>query len=1668
MRKIYFSFFISLFLCTGSFAQTVVVAGADATTLAGNPYTTLEAAFDNINLVSQAGNVIVITITGTTTETSPAILFQSVGPWTSMSIIPAGVAAVTGNVANLIDLRGADNVTIDGLNAGGNSLTFTNYSVSLGSTFVFSADASNNIITRCTILGSSTAFGTIFFGDGTITGNDNNSITQCDISAAAGGLPLYAILSLGLSTAVDNSNNTIAMNTISDYYYDLDYSAGIILGANSSAWTINNNKIYQTASRTYTSAFTHYGIRIIGGDAYNIENNIIGFANAAGAGTTNMTGLSSGSLGGVFPSSFTAGGTAVQLRYTAINCAFKTGGVVSSIQNNTIGGIALYTSSAATVTNGMLCGIAVTSGNADIGTIAGNTIGSASGTSSIYVASISAGGVIAGIYCTSSNTINIQNNTIGGIDASGTTVAQATGFKGIDIAGTGSFTVSNNQVGNATANNIRTGYLLTGANLSNTATTPTAASGGGVIRAIVNSVTGATVDISNNIIRGIQISGNASSFTGISSTGTISTTMNINGNEVGNAVTNAVVFPFATGATIFGISVIANTTGTTNVNNNLIYGITCPAANSVTGIITSAGVATATLNINNNSFINNVISGTAVSTPMVGINNSAIVSILNITGNIMRSNSSTATTGGFTGIQNTAAVANTVNINNNQLGNASGGAVTFSAATISNINGITNTNAANAATVNINNNSLDGFSVVNTGQVFFIQNTAGNAVTTNINNNQLGTVTGTLISFSGVQTSSLRGIYNPSGSAGTVTVSIQNNDIRGIVQTATGTASQTYIDCQAPLLSSNISNNTFTNLSINSSGQVILILKGGAMNSIGTSVISNNSIVGSFSKTAAGNNVIMYLSAPASASGSTLTISGNNFSNITTTGATVFYGIEDFDGLSAASAPTKTISGNTISNVTMGTGNFSGLFIDKGENLSIASNTISNVSTAGDIIAIYHLTNAGTGTLDVSSNSISALNSTGEDIYAIAGGSSGPATINVHDNNISGLSSGGSNKMVIGIYNSNGQTTNIYDNSVNNLTATGIGSPEVNGIWLGNGTTANIYRNKIHTLEQTSSSAIAVTAVNGILIHDGTTVNVYNNFVANLHVSNASFADAIRGISVTSTTAATTYNLYYNSIYFNASSSGTNFGTSGIYHVTNLSPTTARLNMINNIVVNTSTANGTGVTAAYRRSGTTLDNYGATSDYNLFYAGTPSATKLIFYDGTNSDQTLAAYQTRVSTRDANSISLMPAFTSATNLHLSPGSNCQINGRGTPVPGITTDIDVQPRNATIPDIGADEFIGGFPLEPEPAHVSTCENRTVSATGTTYITQSCSLIARVVPSGADPVSGRVSACVTLDATQQYFNGEPYVQRHFDIEPITGNQTTTSATVTLYFQDSEFELYNANNPAWPKLPTDLGGGMTDPNKANLKITQFHGAASTSPSSPGNYPGSRVLIDPVDTDIEYVMLGTGYWAVTFPVTGFSGFYVHTNNFNAPLPVIVNYLTGRKQGSDNLLNWKVTCTSPPRATMTLDRSSDARNYSGIYNITADAARCQQPFDHTDADPLKGMNYYRLKIVDADGKITYSTTVALLNAVKGFDIVSIAPNPVVSNNFKLNVASAQSGKMEVLIFDVQGRLVNKQTLSLIAGFNSIPVNVANLSPGTYTIKGSMADDRSKVMRFVKR
>lgn len=618
----------------------VTVAGS---TGANGVYTNLKSAFDALNAnITQTGNTITISITGNTTETATAVLNQPLGGnWASLTISPSGGNAVTVSgalAAPLIGFAGADNVTIDGINNGGNSLTISNTSTgnSNVSTIVFYADATNNTITNTTIQGSGTAtnIATIAFAAGLVTGNDNNTISNCTITSAGSNTPYNAIGSAGTSTAVDNSGITISNNNIQDYFAADSASTGIFISSNSSGWTITGNRFFQTSPRTATSGQTHRAIRIVtaSGGGYNISNNIIGFGASNGSGLTIYNG--------------TVASRFLGIQLTASNT------VLSTIQGNKVGGIFLNTSSGATTAPGIFSGISVLAGKV---TITGNSIGDATSSGSLSIISTTSLAYISGISVTSTDTVTIQNDTIGSFITGGTASIGYT-FFGINAAGTGGhYTISNNFIGSASTThsiavgtsgttttgvckftgigNSATGVISITNNtiqncsafgtaasnfngINNTAGTGTLAitnnsiitgtsSGTGAFTAISNSANVATANINNNVIRNNVVQSTSASFNGIKNTGIVTTAINIKDNQLGNSNGGVVNYTAANTGTFNGIF---NDDGDDNaqltITGNDIRGISnAVAASSYHYYITNSTFA-GSANISNNTFTN--------------------------------------------------------------------------------------------------------------------------------------------------------------------------------------------------------------------------------------------------------------------------------------------------------------------------------------------------------------------------------------------------------------------------------------------------------------------------------------------------------------------------------------------------------------------------------------------------------------------------------------------------------------------------------------------------------------------------------------------------------------------------------------------------------------------------------------------------------------------------------------------------------------------------------------------------------------------------------------------------------------------------------------------------------------------------------------------------------
>ena len=299
-------FLILLLFCSmAGMAQVTVEATLG--TAGPTTYTNLRLAFDAINTGTHKG-VIAIKINSSFTDNNTALLYGSATPtlapnssYTSSNIYPTttGLSILGAVAAPLIDIKGADNVTIDGrVNAEGSdkSLTISNTSAltTAGtSTIRFINDASSNTVKYCMLKGSSTdaAAGIVFFSATTATtGNDNNTIDHNDITNASNtARPLNAVYALGTSTK-SNSGNTISNNNFYDFLSKTTASNGINISSNNSAFTISGNSFYETASFTASGAEVAYNVILINavtgsGNTFTVSGNYIGGNAALCAGT---------------------------------------------------------------------------------------------------------------------------------------------------------------------------------------------------------------------------------------------------------------------------------------------------------------------------------------------------------------------------------------------------------------------------------------------------------------------------------------------------------------------------------------------------------------------------------------------------------------------------------------------------------------------------------------------------------------------------------------------------------------------------------------------------------------------------------------------------------------------------------------------------------------------------------------------------------------------------------------------------------------------------------------------------------------------------------------------------------------------------------------------------------------------------------------------------------------------------------------------------------------------------------------------------------------------------------------------------------------------------------------------------------------------------------------
>ncbi len=420
-------------------------------------------------------------------------------------------------------------------------------------------------------------------------------------------------------------------------------------------------------------------------------------------------------------------------------------------------------------------------------------------------------------------------------------------------------------------------------------------------------------------------------------------------------------------------------------------------------------------------------------------------------------------------------------------------------------------------------------------------------------------------------------------------------------------------------------------------------------------------------------------------------IANNTISNLSLSGSSgTLNGIRTLFGTTGVSITGNTIDGiSWINGLSTGNQNIDAIAISAPaavtlpSNINVANNIIRNLSTlkTGTVAGIHEYGISSTSGLHTYQNN-QLYN-----FFTSAGGAS-----------IKGIFVEGSSASSHDI-----SGNQIYSfNSIEPVVGT---VASVAGISVAGGTNKAIYNNRICDLSSTSTNP----SVSGIEITGGTTNIIYNNRISDLRAPAADARNPIKGISITGSTNA---KVYYNTILLNATSTGTTFGSSGVFYSGDVPVPT--LDLRNNIIINNSTANSVGRTVVLRRSTGSANiipsNYDVTSNNNLFYAGVPSASRLIYAEGINTlnniHQLLSTYKTFMSTRDQASVTENPTFLSTAcggvgYLKLNTGVASQAIGGAVNISGISLDFenDVRQGNpgytgaGTAPDMGADETNSG---------------------------------------------------------------------------------------------------------------------------------------------------------------------------------------------------------------------------------------------------------------------------------------------------------------------------------------------------------------------------------------
>jgi hypothetical protein len=182
------------------------------------------------------------------------------------------------------------------------------------------------------------------------------------------------------------------------------------------------------------------------------------------------------------------------------------------------------------------------------------------------------------------------------------------------------------------------------------------------------------------------------------------------------------------------------------------------------------------------------------------------------------------------------------------------------------------------------------------------------------------------------------------------------------------------------------------------------------------------------------------------------------------------------------------------------------------------------------------------------------------------------------------------------------------------------------------------------------------------------------------------------------------------------------------------------------------------------------------------------------------------------------------------------------------------------------------------------------------------------------------------------------------------------------------------------------------------------------------------------------------------------------------PLPVdLISFDASKLSNTKSSISWELAACCSAAAKFEIQKAGAEKHFVTVGTISG--SETNKLYNYIDNGLKNGINYYRLKMMDENGKNTYSRIVAVMNGVNGLLLTSLIPT-MVSNTATLTVASSGQRKLDLIIVDMQGRMMLRRNYTIAAGNTSIELQLTGLVAGAYQLTGISAESKTTI-RFIK-